>query len=191
MGFRSWKQTILENKHADFLSCRLRWTLVPLPSYLQTHYIQYHKWRRHISSFSLTSQLFRFYRFSGAIGALTPHMLWDFRLRFYDQSRYYCRNSSCSACRHLLQDLNHLFLEYLPLSLYANHIWVCSLHPGVWLNCCVSAKFFCFSSLGRSWVAPSLKRPASKIKTMQHALPIVENNQAFVPNIKKSTFMQR
>ena len=102
-----------------------------------------------------------------------------------------CRNSSCSACRHLLQDLNHLFLEYLPLSLYANHVWVCSLHPGVWLNCCVSAKFFCFSSLGRSWVAPSLKRPASKIRTMQHALPIVENNQAFVPNMKKSTFMQR
>ena len=29
-------------------------------------------------------------------------------------------NTSCSACGHLLQDLHHLFFDYLPLSLYAN-----------------------------------------------------------------------
>ena len=40
-------------------------------------------------------------------------------------------------------------------------------------------------------MAPPLDQAALKIKTMQYALQIVENNQAIVPNMKKPTLMQQ
>ena len=49
-----------------------------------------------------------------------------------------------------------------------------------------------FPSFGRrGWIAPPLNQPASKIETMQYAVQIVENNQAIVPNMKKSTLIQQ
>ena len=40
------------------------------------------------------------------------------------------------------------------------------------------------------WVAPPLNQAAlKKKKIMQYAIQIVENNQAIVPNMKKSTLM--
>ena len=54
--------------------CLLWWSVVPLPSYRQTCHTHSHKWRRHISTFPLPSQLPRSYRFSGEISPLRPHM---------------------------------------------------------------------------------------------------------------------
>ena len=42
------------------------------------------------------------------------------------------------------------------------------------------------SSLVRGWVAPPFNQAASKIKTMEYALQVVENNQTIVPIMKKS-----
>ena len=39
------------------------------------------------------------------------------------------------------------------------------------------------------WVAPPLNQAALKKKIMQYAIQNVENNQAIVPNMKKSTLM--
>ena len=41
-----------------------------------------------------------------------------------------------------------LIISFLTTCLWATmqiYLWLCSLHPGVWLNCWVSAKFLCFS----------------------------------------------
>ena len=57
------------------------------PAIAQTRYTQCHKWRRHISTFPLSSQLSHFYIFSVGIGSLTPYILSTFRLRLQDQSR--------------------------------------------------------------------------------------------------------
>ena len=71
------------------------------------------------------------------------------------------------------------------------YFWLCSLHPGLWLNCWALRSSFASLSLRRSWVAPPLNQAALEMKKMQHVLQIVENNQANVQNKKKSTFMQQ
>ena len=74
------------------------------------------------------------------------------------------------------------------------YLWLWCLYPGVWLNCLVPAKFVWFSisipQKGLGSTTP-LNQAISKIKAMQYALKVIENNQANVPNIKKSTLMQQ
>ena len=93
---------------------------------------------------------------------------------------------------YTLQDLNYRFLDYLgsePLSKSIFGSAVCTLARGSTVRSLRSS--VASSSLGRGWVAPPLNQAAAKIKAMPYALQIVENNQAIVPNMKKSTFMQQ
>ena len=75
--------------------------------------------------------------------SFSPSLSKSKSLLFLEVSRK--KNSSCSACGHLSKDLNHLFLNYfLGVSLRI-YLWLFSLHPSLWLNRWVSAKFLCFS----------------------------------------------
>ena len=99
-------------------------------------------------------------------------------------------NSSCSVCGHLLQDHNHLLLDSLASEPLCKSIFgsaVCALACDLTLGSLQN--FVASLSLRRGWLAPLLNQVASKIKTVQYALQIVKNNQAIVPNTKKSTIL--
>ena len=107
------------------------------------------------------------------------------------KASYNCSNS-CSACGHLLQDLNHFFLYCLASESLRKSIFgfaVCTLACGSAVESLRST--VASPSLGRGWLAPPLNQAASKIEILQYALQIVETNQAIVPNMKKSTLMQQ
>ena len=91
----------------------------PLPPVVaKVRYSQYHNWRRHISHSYLNFQV---PEVSSEELLLSRPIRCDLsRLRCHGQSlllsSYLHRmsrkeNSACSACGHLLQDLNHLFLD--------------------------------------------------------------------------------
>ena len=72
------------------------------------------------------------------------------------KASYYCRKSVVrKAFRrvygHLRQNFNHFLFGCLASEFLCKSIILrCCLHPGVWLNCWVSAKFLCFSSTPRN-----------------------------------------
>ena len=117
----------------------LRWSLVPLSSYHQTRYNQYHKWRCHFSIFPLPSQLPRSYSLSGE---LVHSRFICFELSAFAsmvKAFHYCRES---VGRKILYAAPvdtfywSLIISFLS-SLWASmgiYIWFCSLHNGVWLN---------------------------------------------------------
>ena len=105
------------------------------PAIAKTLYNQYHKSRYHISIFPShlncsaptvsplelvlsRSVCFELSAFAAKIKA------------FYNCCKVSCKeHCSCSACGHLLQDLNHLCLDCL--ASMQNYLRLCSLHAGV------------------------------------------------------------
>ena len=73
--------------------CLLRWSLIPLPSYCQTCYTQYHKWRCHFSTFPLPSQLSRFNSLSGELVLSLPTCFELSAFASMVKAFYYCCKS--------------------------------------------------------------------------------------------------
>ena len=121
----------------------LQWSLVPLPSYCQNllHPVsQMETSHFHISPPISTVPFLQFFRWNWSSHApyalsFPPSLRRSKPLTIVVSQLK--ENFSCSACEHLLHDLNHLFLDCLDL-------WLCCLHTNVWLYRWVSAKFRCF-----------------------------------------------
>ena len=112
---------------------------MPSPSsYCQNPFLQYHNWRRHI--------LF-------AVSFIHPIRCWlcchdhNLLLSSYLQRISWKEKSTCRACGHPLQDLNHLLLccptsEPLCKSIFGSSLFlIYGLDLGVWPDCLVSAEF--------------------------------------------------
>ena len=133
---------------ADAIPC-------PLPPVIaKIGYLQYHSWRRHISHSYLNCQVPKVS--SEELLLSRPICCELSRLRCHGHSlllsSYLDRisrkeNSACSACRHPLQELNHLLLdcpasEPLRKSIFGSSLFLsCGPDLGVWPDYWVSAEF--------------------------------------------------
>ena len=177
--------------------CLLRWFLVPLLSYCQTRYTQHHEWRRHISTFSFPSQL--------SVPTVYPKELVNSRSIYFElsafasmvEASYYRRKSavrenfSAVLVDTFYRILFIFFLFYLWTSMQI-HLWLCSLALACGSTVGFQRNHSASPFFRKNWVAPPISQIVLKIKNnAAHALQTLENNQANVPNIKKSTIMQQ
>ena len=106
-------------------TCLLRWFLSLSPANAKKRYIQYHKWRRHISTFPFPSQPSHSYSFPEELVLSCPI---SFELSAFPsmvKAIYYCCKSVVRKTLHaapvhtFYRTLTISFLPVLPLSLYA------------------------------------------------------------------------